>query len=212
MHTPEQPNPSPGREAWAAIKTAIDDLRAANETADEKESAMGENEPFFEEQLSRIVARLEIFKYLPRAEMPIPDYLPEDSQVFIPANDQPEGIHVRVASDSDRRELSWRVVHEVENTTVFWECTLANSTQDGCFVALDQSAPPSELVDPDIIHQYLRFNLPYRGDVLSAMSPELTAIVTDLSGATVVEYGDQEDPEYPRMTVEEMRQMFYQPE
>lgn len=199
-----QSEPSPEHDAWATIDRILVRLQAAGES-------MGENQPFYDEELRRIIARLEIFRHEPGAAILLHGTEQQNAHVFVPANQQAEGL---LAIESDEAaKLKWRVLINLENDSkVFWECSLVESERDRTFVVLYQTLLSDEQATPELINSYLRHEVEHPGDTSPYVVPQYMALVDADRGASISSYYDGEDLSHFIMPVSELGRLFYQPE
>lgn len=199
-----QSEPSPEHDAWATLDRILVRLQVAGES-------MGENQPFYDEELRRIIARLEIFRHEPEAAILLHGTEQQNAHVFVPANQQAEGL-LGIESD-DGVELKWRVILDPDNDSkVFWECSLVESERDGVLAALYQSLLSDEQATPELMNGYLRHEIEHPGDTSPYVVPQYMALVDADRGASISSYYDGEDLSHFIMPVSELGRLFYQPE
>lgn len=205
-HFPGEINPMPEKEAWGTLQRVITALGEAAES-------MEGNESLFNAELRRITSRLEIFRFDPEVTS-LPDHRLGDAFLFVPANDQQEGL---LAVESDqygyKYVLQWRVLRSTEeNTTTFWECALRSTAVEGTVMTFDQLTLPNEQVTPELAWDYLHHTIEAPGDVLSSLAPLRMAYVDADPGFILTEYYKDSESDELGLPTELIEHFFDQPE
>jgi len=170
---------------------------------------MDENKPYFDEQLRRITSRMEIFEFEPEARPWDQAYDERNSVIFLPANDQKEGVLAVEADEWADIELRWRIAREdkAKEATLLWECDLSD-----WYVEFRQSFVENATLTPEMIERYLRYDGRYPEDKPVFFAPVVVARLTREPGADLSYHSLGEDTEYPRVPSDTIKQVFEQPE
>lgn len=171
------------------------------------EAAMGENKPYFHEQLRRITSRMDVFDFAPKTMPTDRAYDGRRVAVFLPAlgNNQQEGLLAAEEDEYADRELCWRVARTGARETLFWECTLSD-----WYVELRQTFVDNADVTPEMIDRYFRFEDMHPDDKSLTFAPDDVARVTKNPGVALSYHDLREDITYPDVPLDIIKKAFQQ--
>lgn len=185
-------------EAWRYLTNVIEYL----------DGEEGADQAMLSQQLERIVRRLEIYRY-ERSD----SSLRTESSLFVPANNQRESIRVRTWNYNDSHNLTWRVVRELEDETIFWECCLSRAENDEPIVQLRQSKLLDDQITDGLADKYLL----HSDSRDSGIGSRVTGVYFNGSGSQIgmAEVGHDYSGEFigvPFNDVQAIKRCFIQPE